>query len=315
VKGSWLPLDTVVFANGYDGLNAPEQAMFYAQSWLLVHRLTWGHTAGLPRRDGQMEAYLRRVGRGDPEGPVFLEIFGVDPDGMQRELRSYAEAGPPLVLVKDEVPTVAATHAGARSLAPGEQLLHLADLQLARGRDGAVDAEMLARRVLETSPDDARALVLRALATLEQGRAPDPAWARRALELDPENPVVLRGVGRLGLRRLQGADPADASYRPLAARTRDLYASAVAIDPYVPAAHAGLGYASLALDEPVEADRALREAFRLAPWDLNVALGLGELHLRYGSPEEASVLLRQVASAAHENEMRERARELLEEIE
>lgn len=53
----------------------------------------------------------------------------------------------------------------------------------------------------------------------------------------------------------------------------------------------------------------------MARFDLDVVLALGELHAKYGRPEDAERLLREVADTAHAEEMRARARELLDGLE
>ena len=313
-RGDWLPLETIVSARGYDDLSAEQRAMFYAQSWLFVHRLTWGHVGGRTQRDDQMERYLRRVGTGEPPLPVFRDVFGTDPAGMQKELRAYAKAGPPLVLVKDELPALESSHAGARSLPRTESQLLLAELQLARGEAGAGEAEALAASVLRTELTHARARVVRALARVEQGRPYDGDDVRAAVEAEPDHPLVVRGAARLELRRLEKGLVEESAARVAASRAEELFRHAVTLDPYVPAAHAGLGYAALALGEAQEAYDALLEAYRLAPWDLNVALVLGELHATSGDEVGARRLLRRVAVSAHQPEMRARARTVLDRI-
>jgi FimV-like protein len=313
VEARWLPLEHVVTARGYAEMTARERAMFYAQSWLLVHRLTWGHVAGFEPRNEQMEAYIVRVARGDPPATAFPETFGVGFDEMQEELRRYADQGPPLVLARHGVPDFEFAPR-VQPLPRGAHLLHLCELQLARGADGAADAEALARLALADAPDDPRALVLLALAQVMQDERADPGLAERAVALAPDDPAVLRSAGRLALLELQHETHFPDERARIAEQARDLFARAVDLDPGVPAAFAGLGYAFLALGDPGAADRALREAFQRARWDLSLALALGELHAEFGEPEGARVLLREVAGSAHDDAMRKRAQELLDQL-
>jgi FimV-like protein len=140
----------------------------------------------------------------------------------------------------------------------------------------------------------------------------DPTLAERAVALAPADPAVLRSAGRLALLELQGKTLPPADHQHIAERARDLYARAADLAPEVPAGYAGLGYAFLALGDPLAADKALREAFQRARWDLSLALALGELHAEYGEPDGARVLLREVAGSAHDDAMRARAQSLLE---
>jgi FimV-like protein len=312
-NASWLPLESIITARGYDDMSSRQRAMFYAQSWLLVHRLTWGHVGGFEPREEQMVAYITRVARGDPAEVVFPEVFGVGFEEMEAELRRYAEQGPPLVLARHDVPDFDFTPV-VQPLARGEYLLRLCELQLARGEDGASDAEALARLALAERPGDPRGLVLLALAQEMQGDRADPTLAEQAVAAAPDDPAVLRAAGRLDLLELQRPDVLPAEQMRIGERARDHFARAADLAPEVPAGYAGLGYAFLALGDPAAADRALREAFQRARWDLSLALALGELHAEYGEPDGARVLLREVAGSAHDDAMRERARELLEEL-
>ncbi|MDJ0851287.1 MAG: hypothetical protein QNK04_23180 [Myxococcota bacterium] len=100
----WLPLERVVTAKGYAGLDADERSMFYAQSWLLVHRLTWGHVAGFEPRHEEVIRYVQRVGSGEAEEIAFRETIGGSFEDMEKELRRYLAAGPPHVVLRDEPP-------------------------------------------------------------------------------------------------------------------------------------------------------------------------------------------------------------------
>jgi hypothetical protein len=268
---------------------------------------------GFEPRNDQAEAYIVRVARGDPPATAFPETFGVTVETMQEELHRYADQGPPLVLARHDVPEVDVSPRVA-PLPRGAHLLHLCELQLARGSDGAPDAEALARLVLVDAPDDPRALVLLALAQVMQDERADPGLAERAVALAPDDPAVLRSAGRLALLELQHQTHFPDEHARIAGQARDLFARAAELDPEIPAAFAGLGYAFLALGDPAAADDALREAFQRARWDLSLALALGELHAQHGDPGGARLLLREVAGSAHDDAMRERAQELLDEL-
>ncbi|MDJ0851288.1 MAG: hypothetical protein QNK04_23185 [Myxococcota bacterium] len=192
--------------------------------------------------------------------------------------------------------------------------LHLLGaLQLARGDEGAPAAEALARKALEVAPESPHAHVLLAGAMAQQGTDPGNALTERALAAAPDSAEIVRRAARVGLQRLQNVELDDAQRRAVAEQTRDLYARAAALAPDSAAAHAGLGYAELALGRPLQASQSLQRAFLLARFDLNVVLALGELHSRYGRPEDARRLLEEVAGSAHAEEMRARAQQRLDE--
>ncbi|MGC4082379.1 MAG: DUF1570 domain-containing protein [Vicinamibacterales bacterium] len=61
------------------------RGLFYAESWALVHYLTFG----APARSVQLRAYLTAIGRGDWPDEAFSNAFGVDTRALDVELRQY----------------------------------------------------------------------------------------------------------------------------------------------------------------------------------------------------------------------------------
>jgi Tfp pilus assembly protein PilF len=230
---------------------------------------------------------------------------------MQKELRKYLREDPPYVIL-DEEPPEFAFEPHVRTVPAETSLVLLGELQLARGDEGAAEAEALARQALEAEPENPRAMLLMAGALAQQGKNPGGELTVRALAIAPDAPEVVRGAACVGLLRLQKVDLADSDRRAVAVEARDLYARALTLAPDSAAAHAGLGYTQLALNQPADAAKSLQQAFLMERSDLNVVLALGELHAKYGRPEDARRLLREVAGSAHHEEMRARAQELLD---
>lgn len=65
-------------------------ALFYAQSWSLVHYLVAG--SGAEGHD-RLTRYLARLARGDDRLDAFVEAFSLTPESMERRLADYIEAG------------------------------------------------------------------------------------------------------------------------------------------------------------------------------------------------------------------------------
>lgn len=309
----WLPLERVLTTRGYAGLSPDEISTFYAQSWLLVHRLTWGHVAGLEPRHDEVIEYIRRVAGGEPEEATFTDVMGVSLEKMEKELREYLLGDLPYVVLDEEPPDVPFAPR-VRTLSQPEALVLLGELQLARGSDGAAEAETLARLALTAAPESPQAMLLLAAASTERGADSGSELAMRALAIAPESPAIVRGAARVSLLRLRNTALAESDRVAVATEARNLYAKAVALEPGSPAAHAGLGYAHLHLNEPVEASQSLQRAFLMARWNLDLVLALGELHARYGRPEDARKLLREVVESAHHEQMQVRARAILADL-
>jgi Flp pilus assembly protein TadD len=307
----WLPLERVVTAKGYAGLSPDDMSMFYAQSWLLVHRLTWGHMAGFKPRHKEVIDYVKRVATGEPEETAFRAAIGTSFEGMEKELRDYLRKSPPSIVLDDEPPDLD-YEPSVRTLPAETSLVSLGELQLVRGDEGGGEAEMLARQALKVNAENARAMLLLAEALARQGKDPGSELTVRALAIAPDTPEIVRAAARVALMRLQKVDLTDSDRRMAAVEARDLYTRAVTLAPESAAAHAGLGYAQLALNQPADAAKSLQQAFLMERFDLNVVLALGDLHSKYGRPEDARRLLLEVSGAAHADEMRARAHEILD---
>ncbi len=63
------------------------RGLFYAQSWALVHYLTFGG----PQRAAQLKAYLSAIGAGMPPPDAFVQAFGADTGALARSLTEYIQ--------------------------------------------------------------------------------------------------------------------------------------------------------------------------------------------------------------------------------
>lgn len=181
-------------------LSPDDQGIFYSRAWLLTHYLSLG-----PRiRDSQLTAYLQAINKGRPNAEAAREAFG-DLDQLNKEVERYMrgrmaylpvavtplpperirirrlppgeDAMMPIRLLSDRrvndetAPKVAAE---ARALAapwpsdPGAQTI-LAEAEYDAGNDDA--AEAAADRALGVRPNDADAMIYKALAIMHRAQA------------------------------------------------------------------------------------------------------------------------------------------------
>lgn len=61
------------------------RTLFYAESWALVHYLTFGS----PARAGQLRKYINAIRRSGDDLDAFRAAFGQDVTGLEREVREY----------------------------------------------------------------------------------------------------------------------------------------------------------------------------------------------------------------------------------
>lgn len=210
--GGWLPLEKVL--NRSFKPTPENNAMFYAQSWLLTHYLF-----RVPGQRDKLNAYLKAIALGgDPVG-AFQSHVEPDFRAMERQLQNYISsrrltysiwkrpalkkqdeaivreldpAADKLLLlianmdiganVPDHGKAWQKVQAAVAQTGPGpmaERALLLADLRFANSADAAKRAE----RLLAANPDDADLLRWQAEAILSTGRlsASDLSAARRLL--------------------------------------------------------------------------------------------------------------------------------------
>src|SRR5438128_8668587 len=79
----WLPLERILFDP--PPRKPEENALYYAQSWLLVHYLLRDET-----RRRQAIDYLAATAGGEAPRAAFKRIFATEPKAMMREIENYA---------------------------------------------------------------------------------------------------------------------------------------------------------------------------------------------------------------------------------
>lgn len=84
----WLPYSLVLETSDATLLDPVEGAMFYAQSWLLVHYLHSSDT-GERSMPGKMRAYANAVSRGQTHLEAFERVFATDLDDLEQDLMRY----------------------------------------------------------------------------------------------------------------------------------------------------------------------------------------------------------------------------------
>jgi adenylate cyclase len=156
-------------------------------------------------------------------------------------------------------------------------------------RAGNAEARKWFERALEIDPDYSEATAMLASTYMTQFLnlwSQDPALlvrarelGRRALELDPENPVAYQA---LGLTALSAGEPEEALR---------LHEQAVELDPSYFAAYLGLSLDLLRLGRGREGLAAAQKALRLDPLAIATRVILATAQLAVGRTEEAEVLL------------------------
>ncbi|QUL36478.1 hypothetical protein [Erythrobacter sp. JK5] len=281
---------------------------FYGRSWLLYHYLSMSE-----ERTGQLREYWLEVLRGTPSLDAAQLVFG-DLGVLERQLnrhirdrdRKSYHVGP------DEITVSPIT---LRRLDEGEAAIM--DIRIRADRGVAPEeAQSLAAeaRALEGRfPDNAN--VLTVLAETEYGAGNDRAAseaADRALALDAQLVDAYLYKGLAGFRLARGMSDLvqrDAAYGRAIEPLRAL--AAIEPDHTVPLVYAYRYHAERGAVPPSDAKEAFARAARLAPFDQELWLLTGMMHMNDGRIADARAALQPLASNPHGGDKAEQVRGLL----
>lgn len=310
--GKRLPLDRILATRAYRELEGEELSMFYAQSWLLVHDLMLDRPARDPAFHFSLVRYLDLVELGLSPAAAFERETGEPLSAVERRLRSVkrVHVGGYSVAELDydrREPT-------SRQVAPGEILIRLGELQLARGR--VESAERSFREALEAAPESARAHAGLGDA-LRFGTDVDGAEAMfsRALALDPADPLNHLDMAEYHLDHATHMSGDVEVMRGHLATARAQCEAAIALDEALPEAWTILGATYLAPGEdPARAIPHLEQALGAHPSSVETLQLLAEAYLAQGDELGAGSILTRMISVRGERGSGQSVEEVVEQI-
>lgn len=233
-QNRWLPMDTVLRADGSFGIDSEMgRGMYYAQSWALTHWLL--ADAGRVRN---LSAYVTAVNSGRDPVEAWQAIFAMSPDQLAAQLRTHVRGR--LSYAKINIPPINPVIT-VTTLSPAADVVLLPAINARSWNPAQIDGPALLgtlRTAAGRFPDDPLALV--ALGRAEK-RWGDPAAAEtaltRALELQGDNVEGLVLMADLATER--GADATDEAERTRQwDLARDFLRRALEADPTAYAVHA-----------------------------------------------------------------------------
>jgi tetratricopeptide (TPR) repeat protein len=285
------------------------RGVFYAQSWALVHHLTFGN----PERAKQFRQFLASVRSGSPESSAFSEAFG-DLNELDRELFKYVRNYLFNALIFDFGEKVAA---GAvqkgQTLDDLEASIYLADLQ---GRVGRLD-ESRARltAITKQNPNAARAHAALGMQDFRDNHL-DTALPllERAASIGTSDSWVQNAYGRALIASIGSSSVFDGS-RDTVQRAHTVLSRAVELDSNSAFAAGMLGYVELILGSDVaRAASLLERATQLAPSREQYRLFLAQAWLRQREFSKASSQLGPLLANGRDPQIRAQARDMLGQV-
>jgi len=197
-----LPLEELLTAVSDRPLSSSpsENALFYAQSWALVHYLIVDRGEEGHRL---LAHYLSALSRGAEELEAFHEAFGADPDTIEDALRGYVEAGKFTKSRYSVTEVDWKENISVRTLTMAEVQHRWGELFLFTGR--SKEALMCLEEAIHLDPGLAPAWETLGVAKLMEGR-PDSAlpFLKRAVDAEGASPMGLYLYARALLRDHSG---------------------------------------------------------------------------------------------------------------
>jgi tetratricopeptide (TPR) repeat protein len=303
-----LPLEEILRAReGAPWVEDRERAaLFYAESWLLVHYLL----AEAPHGRERLARFLARSG-GEGADPLesFREAFGVEPSAMEEELRRYAGEGRlprfPVALAGLDVGRELRT----RELSPAEVQHLWGELFLATGK--LAEAALCLGEALRLDPALGAARESLGFLRLAEGR---PAEAeeefRRAIELDAASAGGSLEYARTLLRDYRNSVVSipDA----IAAEATRALKRSLSLSPGSRDASELLAFVYLVRGQRLDDARALVESALLsAPGDGGLLYLQGQLLAKQGLYQEARSVLSRVADETRDEGLRRAVQDFL----
>jgi len=282
------------------------RGVFYAQSWALVHYLSFGNA----ERTKQFRQYLASVRSGSPAPAAFAEAFG-DAAVLDRELFMYVRnyLFPAILFDFGEKVGGASVQKG-QPLDDMEAAIYVADLQ---GRVGRLEeSRTRLAAIVKQDPNAARA---HAALGLQEFRANQIDKAlpllERASSLGTNDGWVQNAYGRALIAQFGGGVSAD-NAQGAVQRARTVLTRAVELDPNSAFAAAMLGYVELILDtDAAHAAALLERATQLAPSREQYRLFLAQAWMRQREFAKATGQLGPLLASGHDPQIRSQARDLL----
>jgi cytochrome c-type biogenesis protein CcmH/NrfG len=282
------------------------RSLFYAESWALVHYLTFGSQA----RSGQLKKYLDAIGIGVSPDEAFTQAFG-DPGALDEELQRYVRSFAFSVLrLEFDEKTAVGSASRAQVLSDGDAAGYLGDLM---ARQRPAEGRVFLKKTLETTPDAPRALVALGLLELrEQNNAAAFPLLEKAAALAPGDAGVQSAYGRALTTR---ADKGATDDEQLYIKARTVLTRALEIEPDNVSTIVTLAEVEMASGaNPPRAVELMERVVKASPGREEYRLMLAQAFAVNGEYKRASDSLGVLMARGSRPEIRDAARRMLARI-
>lgn len=289
--------------------NRRQPPAVYGKSWLLYHYLTMNE-----ERAGELDEYWLRVLNGTPSVEAGEEVFGnlsMLDQLLDRHWRDR-ESITPFRIEPDQITT---GDISLRALSDGEAAMMDIRFQTQRGisREDAADLADDARAIASRHAEDPYALTILAEAEYAAGNDGGAIDAAdRAIARNPEltAPYVYKGLALFRMAR-EMSDPEQKRAAYERAMEPFLALNRLENDHTLPLIYLFRSYVEQGAVPSEEAQAALFRAAELAPFDQELWLIVGMMHMNDGRIVKAREALLPIATDPHGGEKARQVRDLL----
>lgn len=290
-----------------------KQSIFYAQSWALLHYLILGNKG---QRTDQIGAFIKFLDAGVPMEQAFQKAFQTTFEKMEKELREYVR--------NDRYPII--TGAFAQKLEFDSQVqtsvisepeaqAYLGDLLLHSNR---AESEAYLKRALALDPSQPMANASLAMLRVRQGKLEEARQSlERAVLANSQNYLIhyyyAFALSREGMNEAQLVT----SYSPeTLGKIRDELKKAIQLRPDFSESYRLMAFVNLVdgsqLDESIE---MLKRGLKGSPGRNDLLLMLAQIYLRKEDYKSSREILERLSKNASDDDVRERAKGMLEQVE
>ncbi len=289
--------------------NEEQRALFYAESWALVHFLV---VADKGKRGSQFARFLQLFLSRTEQETAFREAFGTDYRGMQKQLEEYLRRDSVTYFYGKMPRRAERVQVDFSPLDPAAAQAYLSDLWLGRGEVAKAEEALQPLAASGNAPPEVRERLGRI--ALLQGRPEDAEpHLKAALEAQP-NDIGLRYYAAWAIShgRLQRAATPQERNAAVEQIVQLLTPVIEAPNPFPHAQYLLLQARLQRNDPPAELIPLVEQARARTPQSREFNLLLAHLYEREQRWEEAEKLLLEAAERATEPGERRRAEEMLD---
>ncbi len=284
------------------------RSLLYAQSWALVHYLTFGSR----ERQGQLAKYLAALQQGVADDEAFTRTFGANRSQLDVELRNYVgSASFQTLRVEFDDRVSAGSLSPSETMSDSEAAGYLGDLVGRLGR--ADEARALLQKTIDANPDASRALAALGMIELRADRVEAALpLLERAAALAPGTASIQAAYGRTLTRRAahDGVDEA-----ALFAKARTALARALELEPDNVSTIVTLAEVEMATGaNPARALSLMQRAVKASPSREEYRLMLGQAMAMTGDYRGAQSYLALLLARGSSPAIREGARSTMARI-